>query len=108
MSKYLLIESRDPFSTNDVYYLFSLAEKLKKHENDVSIFLIQNGVFSARKTAKLELVSKLCSQNVSVLVDDFSLKERGILPNNIVPGVIVSSLDFILDSLANKDKVLWH
>ena len=52
MAEYLLIESRDPFESNDVGYYYDLAKGLIEGGNEVTLFLAQNGVLSARPSAK--------------------------------------------------------
>ena len=52
MAPYLLIESRDPFESNDVGYYYDLAKGLLESGNQVTLFLAQNGVLSARPSAK--------------------------------------------------------
>ena len=47
MSKYLLIESRDPCESGDVGNYFELAQGLAGDGNDVTLFLVQNGVLPA-------------------------------------------------------------
>ena len=44
MAQYLLIESRDPFESNDVGYYYDLAKGLVEGGNQVTLFLAQNGV----------------------------------------------------------------
>jgi len=49
MAKYLLIESRDPFEYGDVDYFCNMAGDLASAGNDVTLFLIQNGVLMCRQ-----------------------------------------------------------
>ena len=51
MAQYLLIESRDPFESNDIGYYYELAKGLVEGGNQVTLFLAQNGVLSARPSA---------------------------------------------------------
>ena len=110
MAKYLLIESRDPFETNDVgTYFYDLAAGLAKEGNEVTLFLVQNGVLPARKSAKSEpLCSKLAQSGVTVLADEFSLRERGIPAARLATGVKAAPLDVVVDQLAEGRKALWH
>ena len=48
MAAYLLIESRDPFESKDVEYLYELSRGLLEAGNHVTLFLVQNAVFAAR------------------------------------------------------------
>ena len=78
MAEYLLIESRDPFESNDVAYFYELAKGLVEAGNRVTLFLAQNGVMPARPSAHSATLEALARSGVTVLADDFSLKERGI------------------------------
>lgn len=108
MAKYLLIESRDPFETNDVGYYYGLAGSLVKEGNDVTLFLVQNGVLPARKSTKSQLLATLAQSGVTVLADDFSLRERGIAASKLEAGVKAAPLDVVVDQLAEGCKALWH
>ena len=48
MARYVLIESRDPFESRDVPYYYGLANDLAAQGQEVTLFLVQNGVLAAR------------------------------------------------------------
>ena len=106
MAQYLLIESRDPFESNDVGYYYDLARGLAESGNEVTLFLAQNGVLSARPSAHSGALSVLARSGVTVLADDFSLKERGIA--SLAEGVAAAPIDVVVDHLAAGHKTLWH
>jgi sulfur relay (sulfurtransferase) complex TusBCD TusD component (DsrE family) len=106
VNNYLLIESRDPFESNDVLYYYELSKGLVDAGNDVTLFLVQNGVLAARPSAHSAAVSALCQNGVKVLADNFSLSERGI--SRLAEGVVASPIDVIVDHLAAGHKTLWH
>jgi predicted peroxiredoxin len=108
MNKYLLIASRDPFDSNDVAHFYDLAKGLAKNGNTVTLFLVQNGVLAARKSARSDALRAVAEAGVQVLVDDFSLRERGIAAGRLVAGVKSSPLDIVVDQLAEGRKALWH
>jgi len=108
MAKYLLIESRDPFDSNDVSNFYGLASGLAKEGNEVTVFLVQNGVLPARRSTQSKPLSDLAQSGVEVLADDFSLRERGIELARLVDGVKASALDTVIDHLADGSKVIWH
>jgi sulfur relay (sulfurtransferase) complex TusBCD TusD component (DsrE family) len=108
MSEYLLIESRDPFDSADVADFCELAESLSKAGHAVTVFLVQNGVLPARYGAKSGPLSLLAMNGVKVLADEFSLRERGISPNRLIPGVHAAPLDTVVDHLAGGCTALWH
>ncbi len=108
MASYLLIESRDPFENHDVGYFYDLAAGLARQGNNVTLFLVQNGVFPARRSAHSGRLSELAKSGVELLADGFSLRERGIHADRLVAEVRSAPLDDLVDRLANGCKALWH
>src|SRR5256886_12017819 len=85
--KYLIIESRDPFDSGDVPQLYAVAKSLRADGNDVTLFLVQNGVLAARPSKHSDALSAVAKTGVQVLADEFSLRERGIAANRLASGV---------------------
>jgi len=109
MSKYLFIESRDPFELTDVRELYVLAQSLSGQGHDVTFYLVQNGVLAARSGIKNGDFAKLTGGSIKVLADDFSLGERGIESGDVTSGVQVSNMDELVDLIVEGDsKVVWH
>ncbi len=108
MANYLLIESRDPFEVNDVAYFYDLASGLKARGNEVTLFLVQNGVLPARKNPSDDTLAKLATAGVQVLADNLSLQERGIQGSSLVNGVAAAELDVVIEKMADGAKTLWH
>ena len=106
MAQYLLIESRDPFESNDVSYYYDLAKGLADDGHQVTIFLVQNGVLVARPSKGAAALSALARVGVKILADDFAIKERGVA--QLAEGVSVASIDVVVDHLAAGHKVMWH
>ena|SRR5215471_2744911 len=108
MAKYLLIESRDPFENNIVARQYDLAVSLVKEGNDVTLFLVQNGVLPARPSDRSALLTNAAQAGVTVLAEDFSLRERGIAVAKLAAGVRAAPLSFVIDQLADGCKAIWH
>jgi sulfur relay (sulfurtransferase) complex TusBCD TusD component (DsrE family) len=108
MQEYLFIESRDPFESNDVAFLYELAAGLAKAGHPVTVFLVQNGVIAARRGAKAEDLRSLIRSGVKVVADDFSLAERGIDPSRLAAGIEPAPIDVVVDHLSTGHKTLWH
>jgi hypothetical protein len=106
MAEYLLIESRDPFESNDVGYYYELARGLVEAGNGVTLFLVQNAVFAARPSAEAPKLRALAGAGVKILADDFALRERGI--TKLVEGVRVAPIETVVDHLEAGHKTLWH
>jgi hypothetical protein len=108
MAKYLLIESRDPFDSNDVAFSYDLASGLAKAGHEVMLLLVQNAVLPARRGAKAEGLTSAMQAGVRVLADHFALRERGIPHTRLNPGVEPAPLDVVIDHMAEGHKTLWH
>jgi sulfur relay (sulfurtransferase) complex TusBCD TusD component (DsrE family) len=108
MSKYLLIESRDPFESQDVRDFYELAASLAREQQEVTLFLVQNGVLGARAGEHAGALAELARAGVEILADDFSLRERGIREGRIAAAVTPAALDVVIDRLGEGRKTLWH
>jgi len=108
VSRYLLIESRDPWESGDSRHFYDLATDLAAKGHDVVLFLVQNGVLGVRKGSSSTLVQKAVDAKVKVLLDDFSLRERGIDDGERTGGTTLSNIDTLVDLLADGRKAMWH
>ena len=109
MANYVLIESRDPFEYQDVQGFYDLARDLQKAGNKVTFYLVQNGVIPTRRGSRFERVAELAQAGVSVVADDFSLRERAIPQAKLHPNVTISTVDALVDLLVQDGtKAIWH
>ena len=110
MSRYLLVESRDPFDSRDSEHFYEIARGLREAGNDVTLFLVQNGVLPTRKeSAYATKLTELAGAQVTILADAFSLKERAIRDEDRVASVKSSDIDHLVDLLmADNSKAIWH
>jgi sulfur transfer complex TusBCD TusB component (DsrH family) len=109
VSNYVFIESRDPFDSPDTSVLADIAASLKRRGNEVTVFLVQNGVLATRKQARKSQLPALLESGITVLADDFSLRERGIQSDECPANVKTANIDQLVDLLLGEDtKALWH
>ncbi len=108
MTEYLLIESRDPFESNDLDRYCELAVELKHAGHDVALFLVQNGVMAVRAGARASGLDLALEADVRVLADDFSLRERGIPLAPVIAGVRPAPIEVVVERLAAGCKAIWH
>src|SRR5437879_6433101 len=99
MSKYVLIESRDPFECKSAEEHYGLATALAEAGDEVTLVLVQNGVLPARPGVKTPLEA-LTKAGVTVLADELSLRQRGLAPSQLAAGVQPASLEVVVDGLA--------
>jgi intracellular sulfur oxidation DsrE/DsrF family protein len=73
----------------------------------VNVFLTQNAVLAARRASKTNSCAALVTECIDVLADDFSLRERGIESQALLPGVKVASMEAVVARLAHGWKAFW-
>src|ERR1700682_3923107 len=109
MSRYLFIESRDPFESCDTRFVEETATALKERGQDVTVFLVQNGVLAARKNGRENYLGRLAGAGVTMLADDFSLRERGIQTAELTAGIQQSNIEALVDALVQGNtKAIWN
>lgn len=107
MTRYVFIESRDPFESRDTEFVADTAIAVKERGHDVTVFLVQNGVLAARKSVRR--LGRLAKAGVTLLADDFSLRERGIKTDELADGVHATGIGTLVDALVQPNtKALWH
>ena len=107
MSRYVFIESRDPFESKDTRFVEETAIAVKERGHDVTVFLVQNGVLAARTGARR--LGHLAEVGITVLADDLSLRERGIKAEELAPSIREAGIDALVEALIQKNtKALWH
>jgi len=109
MSQYIFIESRDPFACRGCRFVAETARALKESGNKVVVFLVQNGVLAARQKAVESHLPLLSGAGVTVLADEFSLRERGIQSAELGAGIKEAAIDALVDLVAmDNTKAIWH
>jgi intracellular sulfur oxidation DsrE/DsrF family protein len=104
--RYFLIASRDFSESAGARRFLKLASDLARGGSNVSVFLVQNAVLSARGGGS-SVLRELKDGGVRVLADDLSLRERGISADRLLENVHAASLDVVIDALSSETKVLW-
>jgi predicted peroxiredoxin len=106
---YVLIESRDPFESADTSFVADMATTLATRGRAVTVYLVQNGVLAGRAGARGSHVPRLTAAGVTVLADDFSLRERGIEAGELTSGVGEAPIGTLVDLVMGEGtKAFWH
>jgi len=106
--QYLIIQTRDPFESAGLASLHRLATDLAATA-DVTVLLAENGVLGVRKDSSVAPTVSALAASVGVWADEFSLRERGIRDDELAAGVHPSSLDPVVDLIADPAcKVFWN
>ena len=105
MTKYFLIESRSPFDAKEVNNNYQLASDLANAGNEVTLFLVENGVLASRKSSLSDGLADL--KQVKLLADEFSLRERGIELSELEVGIEATGIGAIVDAMSEGQKTIW-
>ena len=108
MPSYLLVESRDPFESRGFGQRCELAAALAADGAAVTLFLVENGVLAARSAAGVLELDKLGRTGVSMLADEFALRERGIAVAELAGHVKSARLDELVERLCTGAKAIWN
>lgn len=109
MAHYLLIETAHPRDGGE--YGFELGEQLVKGKHQVTLFLLQDGVFAVRQgfLEGQRLLQKAQAAGISVLAESVCLRERGITSERPASRVREGNMEELVDLLMERcDKVIWH
>ena len=106
MDRYLLIESLDPFESNDVGQYGELAASLAREGNQVTLFWSRTESSPhARVCARRPRA--LAEHHVELLADEFSLRGRRDSASVWHRGQASIAFDVVIDRLARRWKP-WH
>jgi predicted peroxiredoxin len=110
MSRYLLIESKDPIETRSSEDFLGLAGSIAAKGDSVILFLVQNGVLPLRKGSIFNpKIRELIEARVKILADRFSLIERAIQERDRLGGIVVCEIDRAVETLMEPEtKTIWH
>ena len=109
MSKYVLVETKGPLDGGS--YAFDLGKQLRAERHDVTIYLLQDGVFAARRNFKSgeQLIQDAERDGLTVLADAVSARQRGLVGDRVAKSVSVAEMDQLVDLLMERsDKAIWH
>ena len=109
MARYLLIETRNPLDGGE--YSYDLARQLTGERHDVTMYLLQDAVFAARKNFHegQRLGQDAEKLGVHLVADGVSLRQRGVVGDRVAREVRVSDMDELVDLLMERtDKAIWH
>ncbi len=109
MANFLFIESQDPLEDRGAEEYLGQALELLRQKQTVTVLFVENGAHAVRKGAQVPIRDALREAGATLQVDELALRERGIKPERLSPGIAVTTADAIVDLLANGAvKAIWH
>lgn len=105
---HLLIESQGNWSGPNTGRFLQDAAVLAGSGQQVTVFLVQDGVFAAVADA-LPVLDRLAALAVPVWADDFSLAQRALPADQLARAVTVVGMDAVAGMLLSQTcRVVWH
>jgi len=108
MSRYLFVQSQDPFTETRAAGQYELACSLVAAGHSVRLLLIQNGVSVARQGVDCPAFDRLRAGGVLLLADRLSLEQREILGDRLHPDIVAAEIDVVIDAMLAGEKVIWN
>ncbi|WP_284452128.1 DsrE family protein [Methylophaga thalassica] len=108
MSEFLFMQSRDPFTDALTKSQYELIHHLATAGNRVTVVLVQNGVMPATKSSIFTPFTKLLHENITLVADKFSLQQREIDAEQLIPEILTTDLDIVIKALLSGQKVIWN
>jgi sulfur relay (sulfurtransferase) complex TusBCD TusD component (DsrE family) len=108
MSRYLFVQSQDPFTEVRSTVQFDLAHRLVSAGHSVRLLLVQNAVMAARRGAVCDGFDALLRSGVAVDADPFSLQQRDIGSDHLKAGIGRAGPEQVIDAMLAGDKVIWN
>jgi sulfur relay (sulfurtransferase) complex TusBCD TusD component (DsrE family) len=109
LGRYLLIETKGPLDGGD--WAFELGRQLRDLDHQVTIYLLQDGVLTARRRfpAGERLLAQAEQSGLRVLADAVSARQRGVVGDRVAATVTVSDIGDLVETLMERtDKAIWH
>jgi hypothetical protein len=105
---HLLIESQGPWASGACAGFLRDARDLARLGHHVQLLLVQEGVGAAVGTAP-EGAREAAEAGAELLVDDFSLAQRGLSADQLLPSARVVGMAEVSARVLDPDvRVVWH
>ena len=107
MTNLLLVLSKDPYTTEIPNLVLDIGLNAKAKGNNVSIYLVEDGVTAARKSEFGNKLQDAKKKGINILADDKAVQSRG-LGGNLVDWVQVKEIGVLLDHIVEDNtRVAW-
>ncbi|NJD53041.1 MAG: DsrE family protein [Candidatus Methanoperedens sp.] len=106
MVNLLLIMSKDPYTTETPDLVLDIGLNAKEKGNDVSLYLIEDGITAARKSEFGNKLAAAQKKGIKIYADDKAVLSRS-LTNKLIGGVEIKEIGALLDYIMEYDRVVW-
>lgn len=107
MTNLLLVLSKDPYTTEIPEFVLDIALNAKGKGNEVSIYLIEDGVTTARNSEFGDRLVEAKKKGINIIADDKAIESRG-LNGKIISVVEIKEISTLLDLIIEEGtRVAW-
>lgn len=106
MTNLLMVLSKDPYTTEVPDLVLDIGLDAKEKGNDVSLYLVEDGVTAARKSEFGNRLAAAHKKGIKIYADDKAVLSRS-LANKLISWVEVKEIGTLLDFIMEHDKVAW-
>ena len=106
MTNLLMVLSKDPYTTETPDLVLDIGLNAKEKGNDVTLYLIEDGVTAARKSEFGDKLAAANKKGLKIYADDKAVLSRSLV-NKLIGGVEIKEIGTLLDSIMNYDRVVW-
>lgn len=106
MTKLLMVLSKDPYTTETPDIVLDIGLNAKEKGNEVSLYLIEDGVTAARKSEFGNKLAAAQKKGIKLYADDKAVLSRA-LANKLVGGVEIKEIGTLLEFIMGYDRVVW-
>src|SRR5574341_2349982 len=106
MTRLLLVLSKDPYTTETPDLVLDIGLNAKEKGNDVSLYLIEDGVTAARKSEFGDKLASAHKKGIKIYADDKAVLSRS-LTDKLIAWVQVKEIGTLLDYIMDYDRAVW-
>ncbi len=106
MTNLLMVLSKDPYTTETPDLALDIGLDAKEKGNDVSFYLVEDGVTAARKSEFGDKLSAAHKKGIKIYADDKAVLSRS-LTDKLISWVEIREIGTLLDFIMEYDRVVW-
>ncbi len=106
MTNLLMVLSKDPYTTETPDLALDIGLDAREKGNDVSLYLVEDGVTAARKSEFGDKLSAAHKKGIKIYADDKAVLSRS-LTNKLISWVEIKEIGTLLDFIMEYDRIVW-
>jgi predicted peroxiredoxin len=104
---HLFVQAESHAKPADLAATYDRITQLAQDGGHVTVFLVEDGVLTARQGPHASPLANAVGAGVEVFVDRRSLRDRGIRPSRLVRGARTAGIHALSSRIANGERATW-